>query len=130
MAAITPIPPALDPPRATPVALGAAEPVGFSPRRRAWMRFARNRRGFWSLWVLLTMIVVSLGAELLSNDQPLLVRYEGQWYFPLFKTYPERTFGGDFATPTDYLDPFIVEQLRKPGNWVLFAPNRYSASTR
>ena len=75
------------------------------------------------------MVLLSLGAELISNDRPLVVRYQGQWYWPLTHDYPETTFGGDFATPTDYLDPFIQQQLRQEGNWAVFAPNRYGAKT-
>jgi microcin C transport system permease protein len=72
---------------------------------------------------------VSLMAELLSNNKPLAVRYEGQWYFPIVQTLPDKTFGGDFETPADYLDPLIRENLRKPGNFVLFPPNPYHHST-
>jgi microcin C transport system permease protein len=72
---------------------------------------------------------MSLLAEVVSNDRPLLVVYQGQWYVPLVKDYPETTFGGDFATPTDYLDPFIRERLAEKGNWALFAPNSYGPKT-
>jgi len=96
-----------------------------SPTRRAWLRFKADRRGYWSLWLFAVLFIVSLGAELLSNDKPLLVYYQGQTYFPLFKTYPEATFGGDFVTPTDYLDPFITERLSSDGNWSIYPPNRY-----
>lgn len=75
------------------------------------------------------LVVVSLGAELVSNDRPLVVRYEGQTYFPLFKDYPETTFGGDFQTPTDYLDPFIRERLSQGDNWALYTLNRYGPDT-
>ena len=111
-----------------PQALAATE-VGASPARRAWQRFARHRLGLWSLWLFVALLVASLGAELLSNDRPLLVRYQGQLYTPLWHDYPETTFGGDFQTPTDYLDPFIQAQLGRDGNWALFAPNRYGANT-
>ncbi len=107
----------------------AVASVGASPSRRAWLRFRRNRLGFWSLVLFCVLVVVSLGAELVSNDRPLVVRYEGQTYFPIIKDYPEKTFGGDFATNTDYLDPFIRDQLAKPGNWALFAPNPYGPKT-
>ncbi len=100
-----------------------------SPSRRAWLRFKRNRLGFWSLVIFCTLVVLSLGAELISNDRPIIARYEGQTYFPMFKDYAEKTFGGDFATNTDYLDPFIRAQLAKPGNWALFAPNPYGPKT-
>jgi microcin C transport system permease protein len=106
-----------------------AAPASLSPSRRAWMRFKRNRLGFWSLVVFCVLVVISLGAELVSNDRPLIVRYEGQTYFPLFKTYPETTFGGDFDTPTDYLDPFIQERLSAGDNWALYTLNRYGPNT-
>ena len=104
-------------------------PLSLSPTRRAWLRFKRNRLGYWSLLIFCTLVLVSLCAELVSNDKPLVVRYEGQTYFPMLKDYPEKTFGGDFETPTDYLDPFIERQLGQPGNWVLHAPNRYHHGT-
>jgi microcin C transport system permease protein len=100
-----------------------------TPARRAWMRFRRHRLGFWSLALFSVMVILSLAAELVSNDRPLLVRYEGQLYVPLLHDYPETTFGGDFPTPTDYLDPFVRERLAQDGNWALFAPNRYGAKT-
>lgn len=100
-----------------------------SPGRRAWLRFKRNPLGFWSLVVFCAMVVLSLGAELISNDRPLVVRYEGQFYFPVFKEYPEQVFGGDFPTPADYLDPFIRERITSGGNWALFALNPYGAKT-
>jgi microcin C transport system permease protein len=75
------------------------------------------------------LLLLSLCAELVSNDKPLLVRYEGQTYVPLLKDYPETVFGGDFETPTDYLDPFIQAQLQKGSNWALFPINRYGAGT-
>lgn len=106
-------------------------PVSFapSPSRRAWRRFRRNRLGLVSLLLFCTLLLLTLCAELISNDRPLLLVYQGQTYFPLLKDYPETTFGGDFATPTDYLDPFIQHKLSEPGNWAVFAPNRYGAKT-
>ena len=100
-----------------------------SPARRAWLRFRRHRLGFASLLIFAVLFVLSLGAELLSNDKPLVVRYQGQWYFPVAQTLPETVFGGDFETPTDYLDPFIQQQLAQPGNWALHTPNRYHHTT-
>jgi microcin C transport system permease protein len=100
-----------------------------SPGRRAWLRFRSDKRGYYSLWILSLLFIVSLGSELISNDKPLVVRYNGEYYFPLFKTYPESTFGGDFATPTDYLDPFIQEQIETGGNWAIYPLNRYRAET-
>ncbi|MEY3664921.1 MAG: hypothetical protein RLZZ153_1103 [Pseudomonadota bacterium] len=100
-----------------------------SPGRRAWLRFRANRRGYWSLWIFLVAFVLCLGAEFLSNDKPIVIRYEGQWYAPLVKNYPETTFGGDFRTETDYLDPFIRERLAAPGNWALWPLNPYRFDT-
>ncbi len=106
-----------------------AATASLSPSRRAWQRFRRNRLGYWSLLIFCTLVVLSLFAELLSNDRPLVVRYEGQTYWPMVHDYPETTFGGDFETPTDYLDPFIREQITRGENWAVYAPNRYGPKT-
>ncbi|WP_333707425.1 ABC transporter permease [Tepidimonas ignava] len=98
-----------------------------SPARRAWRRFARHRLGLVSLVLFAAMVALSLAAELISNDRPVLVRYQGQWYVPLLHDYPETTFGGDFDTPTDYLDPDIRARLTRDGNWALYPPNPYGA---
>lgn len=98
-----------------------------SPARRAWRRFARHRLGLVSLVLFAAMVALSLAAELISNDRPLLVRYQGQWYVPLLHDYPETTFGGDFDTPTDYLDPDIRARLTRDGNWALYPLNPYGA---
>jgi microcin C transport system permease protein len=119
----------LTPPSPTPAALPASPAPSLSPSRRAWLRFKRNRLGFWSLIVFCVLVVISLGAELVSNDRPLVVRYEGQTYFPIVKTYPETTFGGDFDTPTDYLDPYIQQRLRAGDNWALYTLNPYGPNT-
>ena len=103
--------------------------VHVSPRRRAWRRFRKNKLGFWSLVIFVTLVVLSLFAEVLSNDKPLVVRYEGEYYFPLVNSYPETTFGGDFLTETDYHDPFIKEQLSKGSNWSIYPPNPYGPRT-
>ena len=104
-------------------------PTTLSPARTAWLRFRRKRMGFVSLVLFAALVLLSLMAEVVSNDKPLLVVYQGQVYFPWVKDYPETTFGGDFATPTDYLDPFIRQRLAQKENWALFAPNRYGPKT-
>lgn len=91
--------------------------------RRRWNGFRKNRRGYYSLILFLLLFVTSLFAEVISNDKPLLVRYEGQLYFPLLKAYPETVFGGDFETETDYRDPYILEKLTTGTNRVYFPPN-------
>jgi microcin C transport system permease protein len=107
----------------------ARAPVAQNPWMRAWGRFRGNRLGYRSLLLFVALGVLSLFAELLSNDKPLLVRYQGRWFVPLVQTLPETTFGGDFPTPTDYLDPFIRARLAQPGNFALFPPNPYHYST-
>ena len=116
------------------VADGAVVPAGagvraHSPARRAWQRFRRHRRGYISLWIFAILFGVSLFAGVLSNDRPLLASYEGNLYVPLWKDYPETTFGGDFNAPTEWHDPFIQQQFRKDGNWLLWPLNRYSFNT-
>jgi len=96
---------------------------------RAWRRFKANRRGYVSLIVFSVLFTLSLFAEALSNDKPLLVHYNDSYYLPLFNTYAETEFGGDFATETDYLDPFIREQLSKGDNWAIYPLNPYSYAT-
>ena len=112
-----------------PSAAPSSVPVSLSPSRRAWLRFKRNRQGYWSLWLFCALVLFSLFAELVSNDKPLIVRYEGQTYFPMLRDYSEKTFGGDFDTPTDYLDPFIQQRLSADGNWALYTLNRYGPNT-
>jgi microcin C transport system permease protein len=100
-----------------------------SPGARAWLRFKRNRLGFGSLLLFCALVLVSLLAEVVSNDRPLLVKYEGSYYYPMLKAYPEKTFGGDFETATDYLDPFIRSKLSAGSNWAVYAPNPYGPKT-
>lgn len=97
--------------------------------QRAWQRFKKNKLGFYSLFLLVFLVFISLASELVSNDKPFLVRYEGHIYTPMLKDYPETVFGGDFSTATDYLDPFIQQQLAKEGNWAIYAPNPYGQKT-
>ena len=107
----------------------STSPLSASPSRRAWQRFRRNKLGYRSLVIFCVLVVLSLFAEVLSNDKPLLVRYEGAFYFPLLQDYPEKTFGGDFDTPTDYLDPFVRAKLREEGNWSVYPLNPYGPRT-
>ena len=100
-----------------------------SPSRRAGQRFCRHRLGLISLLLFVSLFALSLIAELVSNDKPLLVRYQGQWHVPILHNPPETAFGGDFQTPTDYLDPFIRQQLGRDGNWAIFPINPYHHTT-
>ncbi|MBF0182876.1 MAG: ABC transporter permease [Magnetococcales bacterium] len=101
----------------------------FSPSpliRRRWNRFKAHRRGYYSLWLFALLLLISMGAELLANDKPLLIRYQGELFFPLLKSYPETLFGGDFATEADYRDPYILTRLQQAPNWVIFPVIPYS----
>ena len=102
----------------------ASKPV--TPGRRRWLRFRRSRRGYFSLLIFSTLFILSLGAELISNDKPFLVIYQGRYYFPMVKDYPETTFGGIFETETDYKDPFFLELIAADNGKVFFPFNRHS----
>lgn len=113
-----------------PTSVDSQVPVlALSPWRRHWLRFRRHRLGYWSLIVFLILFGISLFAELWSNDKPLVLRYQGHWYAPLLHIYPESTFGGDFQTPADYLDPFIYDRLNESGNLAIYPLNHYSFNT-
>lgn len=97
--------------------------------QRRWQNFKANRRGYWSLWIFLTLFIVSLFAEVIANDRPLLVRYEGRTYWPVLVNYPETTFGGDFETTADYRDPFLQKLIAEKGGTMIWPPIRYSYNT-
>jgi microcin C transport system permease protein len=111
------------------VAVPPVREVSNSPGARAWRRFRRNRLGFVSLVIFVALVVVSLFAEVISNDKPLVVHYNGQFYFPMVRDYPETTFGGDFQASTDYLDPFVRSKLTEGSNWAIYTLNPYGSRT-
>jgi microcin C transport system permease protein len=96
--------------------------------RRRLARFRANRRGYVSLWLFAALFAISLVAELLANDTPLLIRYRGAFYLPLVSAYPETTFGGEFETEAEYKDPYVSELIESQG-WILWPPIRYSYDT-
>jgi microcin C transport system permease protein len=96
--------------------------------KRRWNNFRKNRRGYWSLWIFSALFFITLGAEFIANEKPLLVRYEQQWFFPIFKIYPETAFGGDFPTEAYYRDPHVAELIHEHG-WMLWPPIAYSHQT-
>ena len=108
---------------------GAHDDVSRSPNQRAWARFKRNRLGLVSLWIFVVMLVVTSCAEILSNDKPLIASYQGELILPMIANPPEVRFGGDFQTPTDWLDPFITRRFSENGNWAVFTLNPYAAAT-
>ena len=114
--------------------------IHLSPLNRRRLRnFRANRRAFWSFWIFLVLFVTSLFAELVANDRPFLIRYQGALLSPLFQDYPETRFGGDFLTPADYTDPFVQELIRSGGDdrldpgerpgWLLWPPIPFSYDT-
>lgn len=96
--------------------------------QQRWLRFRHNRRGYWSLWIFLVIFALSLGADLLANEKPLLVRYQQRWFVPLLVSYSESDFGGALPTAADYQDPWLQKRLEQQG-WALWAPIRFSDST-
>jgi microcin C transport system permease protein len=85
---------------------------------RRWENFKANRRAFWSLWIFLALFLFCLPAELIANDKPLVVRYDGRTFFPIFKAYPETTFGGTFVSEADYRDPFVIGLIEEKGRMI------------
>ena len=96
--------------------------------RRRLRNFRANRRGFWSLWIFLALFAVSLFAELIANDRPLLIRYQGAFYVPVAVSYPETAFGGEFPTEADYHDPFVAGKIRAAG-WMIWPLVPFSYQT-
>ncbi|MGO4715934.1 ABC transporter permease [Bradyrhizobium sp. 2TAF24] len=115
--------------------LGEAMPAsrrrfGPSPlNRRRWQNFRANRRGYWSFWLFSLLFVISMFAELIANDRPLMIRYDGHLYWPAFVNYAETTFGGDFETAADYRDPYLQKLIADKGGSIVWAPIRYSYGT-
>lgn len=96
--------------------------------QKRWAAFKTNKRGWWSLWIFSVLFLVTLFSEFIANDKPFLVSYQGEFYSPVFKAYPETTFGGEFGTETDYQDPFMVEKIRANG-WMIWPLIRYDHRT-
>jgi len=115
--------------------LGLAVPperqrIALSPiNRRRWESFKANHRGYWSFWVFIVLFVLSLGAEFIANDKPLFIDFDGKYYFPVFRTYTETTFGGEFETAADYRDPYLRKIIADKGGYILWPPIRYSNDT-
>jgi microcin C transport system permease protein len=104
--------------------------VALSPiNRRRWQNFKDNRRGYWAFWIFLLLFFVTLFSELLANDKPLYLRFDGKSYFPAFITYTETTFGGDFETAADYRDPFLQKLIAEKGGYMIWPPVHYSYDT-
>lgn len=97
--------------------------------RRRLKQFRANKRGFWSLWIFLLLFTVAVFAPFIANDKPILLKYDGALYMPVFKAYPETTFGGDFETETDYRDSYLQGLVAEKGGWMIWPPIPYSYDT-
>ncbi len=116
----------------------AAAPLAPEAARKGWLRlapvsqrrlenFRRNRRGYWSFWIFLVLFFVSLFAEFIACDRPIVASYKGEIIFPLFNDYPEEKFGG-FLAVTDYRDKVIADEIARDG-WAIWPPIRFSYNT-
>lgn len=91
-------------------------------------RFKENRRAYWSLIMFVVLFCLSLCAELIANDKPLIVKYKNEFYFPVFREYLDKDFGGDFPTPADYQDELIEKNIKNNG-WALYTIIPFSFNT-
>lgn len=100
--------------------------MSLSPiNQRRWQTFKNNRRGFYSGILFLVLFTISLAAEFVANDKPIMVIFDGDIYLPALMIYPETRFGGDFETEADYGDPYVAELINDKG-WMLWPMIRYS----
>jgi len=124
-------------PVGTPIVHLASQGIALSPINwRRWQNFKHNRRGFFSLWIFLTLFVVSLLAEFIANDKPLFISAGGHWYFPVLVNYPDTTFGDKndpnlIGTAADYRDdPYLRELIEKKAGYMIWPPIRFSYDSR
>jgi microcin C transport system permease protein len=104
--------------------------ISLSPlNQRRWQTFKSHRRGYWSLWIFLILFVISLFAEFIANDRPLLIKYDDHYYFPVFRSYPETAFGGIFETEAVYRDPAVKEMIAQKDGWIVWPPILFSYDT-
>lgn len=94
--------------------------------QRRWENFKKNRRGFYSSWILLILFTISMASELVANDKPLLLSFKGEWYLPIFFTYTETEFGGRFPTEAEYKDPYLIDLIEAEGGWMLWPLIRFT----
>jgi microcin C transport system permease protein len=96
--------------------------------RRRLRNFKANRRGYISMWIFLVLFVLSAPAEFIANDKPLIVKFDGEYYFPVVSSHAETEFGGEFETEADYRDPFVQELIEEKG-WMLWPAVPYDHQT-
>ncbi|WP_363317402.1 microcin C ABC transporter permease [uncultured Gilliamella sp.] len=100
----------------------------YSINQQRWQRFKHNRRGYYSLWVFLIFFIISLFSDFIVNDRPIFIKYQDNYYSPIFHFYPETEFGGQLDTQTNYLDPQVQNQIEQDG-WILWPLFRYTYNT-
>ena len=86
--------------------------------RRRLNNFKLNTRGWYSFWIFSFLFFISIFADFIANDKPLIIKYNNNLYFPIFVEYPETNFGGDFETEADYRDPYVIELIENKG-WLV-----------
>ncbi len=94
--------------------------------QRRWKRFRANRRGYYSLWVFLLLFGLSLIAELIANNKPIVMQHEGNLWFPVLVSYTEKELGGDLPIEVQYADPYVINLVRESGGWMLWPPVPYT----
>ena len=96
---------------------------------RRFQKFKANRRGYWSFWLFIILFTLSIFAELIANDKPLMVEYQGSYYFPIMKIYPETVFGGVFETEAEYREKEVQDLIKEKGGQIYWPLIRYSHDT-
>ncbi len=96
--------------------------------KRRLKNFKNNKRGYYSFWIFTILFIISLFANFIANEKPLLVKYDSEYYLPILKSYPETIYGGDFDTEADYRDPFVIDLINSNG-WMIMPIIPYSYNT-
>jgi microcin C transport system permease protein len=94
--------------------------------QRRLQKFRNNRRAWWSLWIFLVLFVLSLLANVIANDRPIVVKTDQGWFFPVLQHYSEKDFGGDLDLSMDYRDPFSAQLIEQQNGRMIWPPVRYS----
>ena len=96
--------------------------------KRRLQNFKSNKRGFYSFWIFSFLFVVSIFADFIANDKPLLIKFDQEYYCPIINEYPETIFGGDFETEADYRDPYVIKLIEDKG-WIIMPLIPYTYNT-
>lgn len=97
--------------------------------QRRLHNFRKNRRGYWSMWIFVALFLLTLFAEFLANDRPLVVKFDGDLLFPVLTDYAETHFGGEFETAADYRDPFVQDLIAEKDGWIIWPLFEFSFDT-